>query len=122
MKLAESEQIMKRRDFIKRVEKLGYEVIEDRHEKANKKILKIMGYDILVAIIDEETRNAFNTMFSLYITEHLMKLIVEYSMTHIQDREDNRYHLRPRVKAVTESEREKLIELGFNPEDFELVK
>ena len=78
---------MTKKEFVKIVEDdYLYDVKEDKHEKTNNDILKIIDDESLVAIIDEEIPYHFNTMFKGGLSIGLLNIIAMYSTTPIKDR------------------------------------
>lgn len=103
---------MKTKEFIRRVEELGYRFRE--YDNSIAIIASIYGYAI--AIIDKKEMYSFSIGSDLgidnperYITDKLLELIVEYGKTPIEDRAEESF-------LTTKEFIEKVNNLGFNVE------
>ena len=108
---------MRTKEFIKRIEELGFRV---REEKAN---IDIIADNFIIAEVSKNRLYCINTYNSVKVEwtneKELFDLIVEYAKTPIEDRKEEKYYL---VK-FSEKEIEE-IKKKFDTElaDFELVE
>lgn len=80
---------MKTKEFIKRVEELGYTIFS-----TNEPFIEIYDHrERILAVVSREEQYQFNSISGEHITKTLFDLIVEYTSTPPEDREEEKKFL-----------------------------
>lgn len=89
---------MKTSEFIKRVERLGYEVDNISFPT----VLRIVaGEDVWIASVETDALNKVDTRYDANIPSELFDLLVEYARTPIEERKDSKkYYLYNPIKDL----------------------